>query len=94
MSSIGSFLYGFPKNFVGTVQFAPLPSAASGSNLTVLLGEWLVADMPAPKPPSPPQPKAARCGRVAENNNLALGCAGGKTIDKVIFASFGTTNGR
>jgi hypothetical protein len=59
----------------------------------VLLGEWLVADMPTPTPPSPPTPKAARCGRVAENHNLALGCAAGKTIDKVVFAAYGTSNG-
>ena len=41
----GGFLYTFPKNFVGTIQFAPLPAATSGSNLTVLLGEWLVSSM-------------------------------------------------
>lgn len=89
----GGYLYTFPKNFVGTVQFQPLSSAASGSNLTVLLGEWLVPDMPIPRPPSPPTPKAARCGRVAENHNLALGCAGNKKIDNVVFASFGSTAG-
>ena len=53
----GAFLYTFPKNFVGTIQFAPLPAAATGSNLTVLLGEWLKAkDSPAP----PPRPGASR----------------------------------
>ena len=36
-TSDGGYLYSFPKNFVGTIQFKPLPSAASGSNLTVLL---------------------------------------------------------
>jgi hypothetical protein len=35
MQADGSFLYTFPKNFVGTVEFAPLPSAANGSTLTV-----------------------------------------------------------
>eukprot|EP01052_Picozoa_sp_SAG31_P006639 SAG31_NODE_307_length_17957_cov_5.236645_11_plen_181_part_00 len=38
----GGFLYTFPKNFVGTIRVQPLPSATTGSNLTVLLGEWLV----------------------------------------------------
>ena len=42
----GSFLYTFPKNFVGTIKFQPLPSAAAGSNLTVLLGEWLTPNPP------------------------------------------------
>jgi alpha-L-rhamnosidase len=50
--SDGSFLYSFPKTFVGTVQFKPLPAAATGSNLTVLLGEWLVPTDPGgPVPP-------------------------------------------
>jgi hypothetical protein len=91
----GGFLYTFPKNFVGTIKLAPLPTATSGSNLTVLLGEWLVPSMPAPKPPSPPPPpaKVARCGRVAENKVLELGCPAGKKIDKIVFASFGSTGG-
>ena len=38
----GGFLYTFAKNFVGTIKLQPLPSAVSGSKLTVLLGEWLV----------------------------------------------------
>eukprot|EP01052_Picozoa_sp_SAG31_P044670 SAG31_NODE_7875_length_1576_cov_1.593771_1_plen_334_part_00 len=54
----------------------------------MLLGEWLAQGSPAPAPV--PLPKAARCGLVAENQVLTLGCAGGKTIDKVLFASFGT----
>jgi hypothetical protein len=33
----GSFLYSFEKNFVGTIEFAPLPFAENGSNLTVIL---------------------------------------------------------
>eukprot|EP01052_Picozoa_sp_SAG31_P006638 SAG31_NODE_307_length_17957_cov_5.236645_10_plen_317_part_00 len=49
--------------------------------------------MPPPRPPSPPMPKAARCGRVAENHNLALGCPSGKKIDKIVYASFGTSTG-
>ena len=85
----GSFLYTFPKNFVGTIEFAPLPSAEQGSNLTVLLGEWL-APAPAPPPTPPPAPKSARCGLVAENQVLHLGCTGGKTIDDIVFASWGT----
>jgi hypothetical protein len=39
----GAFLYKFPRNFVGTVEIAPLPSAENNSSLTVLLGEWLDA---------------------------------------------------
>ena len=88
----GGFLYTFPKNFVGTIQFQPLPSAASSSTLTVLLGEWLVSSIPAPKPPAP-TPKAARCGRVVEKGSLRLGCPGGKKIDKIVFASYGTPDG-
>ena len=38
-------------------------------------------------------PRIAQCGRVREGHNLTLGCAGGHTIDKVVFASFGTTVG-
>lgn len=46
--SDSAFLYTFPKNFVGQVRLAPLPSAATNSSLTVLLGEWL--DPPPPPP--------------------------------------------
>jgi alpha-L-rhamnosidase len=42
----GAFLYEFPRNFVGTVRLAPLPSAETNSSLTVLLGEWLDAKAP------------------------------------------------
>jgi hypothetical protein len=35
------FLYTFPKNFVGTVEIAPLPDAAAGSQINLQLGEWL-----------------------------------------------------
>ena len=52
--------------------------------LQVVLGEWLVP------PPPPPVPTAARCGLVAENEVLKLGCRDGKTIDKILFASWGT----
>ena len=90
----GGFVYAFPKNFVGTIEFAPLPLAANGSSLTVLLGEWLahapVTAKPTPAPP-PPAPKFARCGLVAEGAVLHLGCPdGGKTIDGILFASWGT----
>ena len=37
----GDYLYTFPKNFVGTVEIAPLPDAAAGSRINLLLGEWL-----------------------------------------------------
>ena len=50
----------------------------------MVLGEWLVP------PPPPPVPTAARCGLVAENEVLKLGCRDGKTIDKILFASWGT----
>jgi hypothetical protein len=86
----GGFVYAFPKNFVGTVKFAPLPSAVAGSRLDVQLGEWLVPEKPVPAPAPAPLPKGSRCGLVAENTQLLLGCTGGKTIDKVVFASFGT----
>eukprot|EP01043_Picozoa_sp_COSAG02_P063362 COSAG02_NODE_8960_length_2381_cov_2.740140_1_plen_593_part_01 len=78
----GSFLYEFPKNFVGTIEFAPLPSATNGSTLTVVLGEWLA-------PPPPTTPKPGRCGLVAENEVLKLGCPSG-IIDEILFASWGT----
>lgn len=42
----GAFLYRFPKNFVGTVRIAPLPTAETNSSLTVLLGEWLDPGIP------------------------------------------------
>ena len=42
----GAFLYKFPRNFVGTVRIAPLPTAETNSSLTVLLGEWLDAGAP------------------------------------------------
>ena len=44
--SDGAFLYKFSRNFVGTVQIAPLPAAETNSTLTVLLGEWLDAGQP------------------------------------------------
>ena len=42
----GGFLYKFPRNFVGTIEIAPLPAAENNSSLTVLLGEWLDAGKP------------------------------------------------
>ena len=57
------------------------------------------APPPAPKPPRPPPaPPApagppARCGVVREEQQLHLGCGAGKTIDHVVFASFGTPTG-
>ena len=92
----GSFLYTFPKNFVGTIEFAPLPAASNGSALTVSLGEWLMDEprRPSPPPPSPsPSPPTSmpvRCGLVAEHNVLNLGCPHNKIIDKILFASWGT----
>ena len=38
-------------------------------------------------------PRIAHCGRVEENHNLTLGCTDGHAIEKVLFASFGTTIG-
>ena len=57
------------------------------------------APPPAPKPPAPPPAPlpppgpAAHCGIVDEKRELHLGCSVGKTIDKVVFASFGTPGG-
>lgn len=82
----GDFLYTFPKNFVGTIEFSPLPLAQNGSSLTVLLGEWLGP----PPPPPPPPPQSGRCGLVSENEVLLLECPEEKVIDEIIFASWGT----
>ena len=38
---VSSWLYTFPKNFVGTLKIAALPSATQGSTISVQLGEWL-----------------------------------------------------
>ena len=40
-----------------------------------------------------PNTEVARCGRVQENDDLTVGCDGDKTIDKIEFASFGSTAG-
>lgn len=49
-------------------------------------------DFLQPVPAAPAQD--TRCGRVVENHNLTLGCgAGGGKIDRVVFASFGSTAG-
>eukprot|EP00039_Didymoeca_costata_P030726 m.31059 g.31059 ORF g.31059 m.31059 type:complete len:1152 (-) comp8275_c0_seq1:33-3488(-) len=87
----GSFLYTFPRNFVGTIQISPLPQAAASSSLQVQLGEWL-ATAPPPPPPPPPAPPAAQCGSVPEHHVLHLGCKQG-VIKSVDFASFGTPTG-
>jgi hypothetical protein len=96
----GDYLYTFPKNFVGTVKVAPLPGAAAGSNLTILLGEWLVATEPHPAPPpvppapSPAPPKTSSpCSTAPEKHNLEVGCPAGDVIDRVVYASYGTPTG-
>ena len=35
----GSWVYAFPKNFLGTVKVEPLPSVENGSKLEILAGE-------------------------------------------------------
>jgi hypothetical protein len=94
----GGFLYQFPKNFVGTIRVQPLPAATAGSELELLLGEWLGAEPPPPKPPTPAPPPApttvVKCGTAPENSVLTLGgCKAGSSIDKLVFASFGTPTG-
>jgi len=90
----GSYLYTFPKNFVGTVRVQALPSATAGSNITVLLGEWLVRNKPAPSPPPPPPAPPALCAEAGENAIINLGgCKPGTQIAKIEFASFGTPTG-
>ncbi len=99
----GDFLYHFPKNFVGTLRVNTV-GAESGANLTVLLGEWLLPNKPIPPlpppppaphhPPPPPPGPPSHCGRVISGRMLNLGCAQpGSTIDKIVFASFGTPGG-
>jgi hypothetical protein len=51
------------------------------------------AILPQASTPVPPPAKMARCGRVWENHDLTLGCSGGQKIDKIMFASFGSTAG-
>jgi hypothetical protein len=82
----GSFLYKFPKNFVGTIRVEALPGAASGSQLSLQLGEWLE---------SPPAPQVAqRCSEVSEGDQAVLGgCSANSVIENVSFASFGTPTG-
>jgi hypothetical protein len=92
--SDGSYMYKFPKNFVGTVRLAALPTAEAGSNISVLTGEWLADTAPTSgtmqSPSSPPE----RCGMTTENKGLKLGgCKGSSVIDKVVFASWGTPIG-
>jgi hypothetical protein len=97
----GDFLYRFPKNFVGTLRVKTGRTAAeAGASLIVLLGEWLVptkpsvpVPLPPPPPPAPPPGPPSHCARVAEGRSLTLGCAKGSTIDRVVFASFGTPGG-
>lgn len=55
-------------------------------------GETDPDDSSAPTPATPTE-ALTRCGRVAENHNLTLGCSGGRLIDKILFASFGSTVG-
>jgi hypothetical protein len=88
----GEYLYTFPVNFVGTIKVAPLPGAASGSSLNIVLGEWLEATKPIPTPPAPaPGTSFSRCG-TALDKHAALklgGCRAGHVIDSVAFASYG-----
>lgn len=86
----GDYLYTFPKNFVGTVAISPMPEAADGSSVNIILGEWLKA---GPEQPLPPTPPVVHCGRVTEKRELRLGCQNGQTIDEITFASFGTPTG-
>jgi len=90
--SDGTFLYTFPKNFVGTIRVKALPHATAKSGLDLILGEWLADAAPAPAPPPPGPP--AQCVRVAEHSVAKLGgCPKGETINAVDFASFGTPTG-
>ena len=56
-----SYLYTFPKNLVGTLTVAPLPTAATGSRVELQLGEWLTpVNAPyAPTPGVPPPPPSS-----------------------------------
>lgn len=79
----GLWLYTFPKNFVGTIRVQPLVDAQTGSELSILSGEWLV-----------PGPNPARCVDVQEGVAADVGgCPEGSTIISVTFASFGTPTG-
>ena len=60
-------------------------------DVSVAAGARLPSSSREDGPAAPP--RIAHCGRVAENHNLTLGCADGHTIEKVLFASFGTTVG-
>jgi hypothetical protein len=86
----GSWVYAFPKNFVGTVKVAPLPFAENGSKLEILAGEWL--DVP---PPPSPSNTTSWCAVVPEGQTAYLGCggAGDNKIASVTFASFGLPSG-
>lgn len=96
-TSSRTWVYTFPKNFVGTVRVKALPNAVAGSNLTIQLGEWLASKPPRPTPPPSPPPSPpplpSPCGRAVEHSVLELGCPAGGAIASVIFASYGTPTG-
>jgi hypothetical protein len=94
----GDFLYTFPKNFVGTVKIKALSTAAHGSKILILSGEWLESSPPkpppVPPPPAPPPGPPAKCAVAAEEHNANLGgCPAGHVISDVEFASFGAPKG-
>jgi alpha-L-rhamnosidase len=67
----GDFLYTFPKNFVGTIKLAPLPTAANGSSVNIRLGEFLKA---GPEPSQPDVPSISHASQT-ENHTLRAGNA-------------------
>ncbi len=67
----GAWLYTFPKNLVGTIRLAPLPSALPGAVISVQLGEWLDVErqgVPAHPPPPPCTSKPQACPGHANHN--------------------------
>ena len=45
-NATSSYLYTFPRNFVGTVRVSPLRAPARGSSITMVLGEWVESGQP------------------------------------------------
>jgi hypothetical protein len=71
-------------------------SMSVGSGTYAFTSHWIQTPPPTPSPP--PTPTSVKCAKVLENLKSPAtvwlgGCAPGKTIDKITFASWGTPTG-
>eukprot|EP01048_Picozoa_sp_COSAG05_P000108 COSAG05_NODE_3_length_51333_cov_129.132080_8_plen_659_part_00 len=85
VQSMRCFRVGVGFDWVGDVAVGDAESTTAGELISHSTTDDL--SLLAASAPGPP-PELMRCGRVAENHILTLGCPSGRTIDKVTFTIY------